>query len=44
LEEYLSILKDLDELEAIRVYEAAKASGDEEVPFDVATAEIERNH
>lgn len=44
LKEYRRILKDLEELEAIRAYDAAKASGDDEVPFDVATTEIERNH
>jgi hypothetical protein len=33
----------LEELESIRAYDAAKASGDEAVPFEQAVAEIEQN-
>jgi PHD/YefM family antitoxin component YafN of YafNO toxin-antitoxin module len=44
LEEYEAMLADLEELEAIRAYDKAKASGDEAVPFEDAMAEIERNH
>jgi hypothetical protein len=33
----------VEELEAIRVYNAAKASGDEAVPLEQAFAEIEND-
>ncbi len=39
--EYERILQDLEELESIRAYDAAKASGDEAIPFEKAVAEIE---
>ncbi len=39
IEEYRAIL---EELEAIRAYDAAKATGDPAVPFEQATREIER--
>ncbi|HEX8421826.1 MAG TPA: hypothetical protein VF634_00345 [Pyrinomonadaceae bacterium] len=32
----------LEELEAIRAYDAAKASNDETIPFEEAIAEIEQ--
>jgi hypothetical protein len=32
----------LEELESIRAYDAAKASGDEVIPFEQAVTEIER--
>jgi hypothetical protein len=32
---------DLEELESIRAYDAAKASGDEAIPFEQALQEIE---
>jgi len=38
LEDYHRLL---EELESIRVYDAAKASGDEAIPFERAVAEIE---
>ena len=38
---YRRILGDLDELESIRAYDAAKASGNEAIPFDQAVREIE---
>lgn len=41
--EYRRLLEELEELEAIRAYDAAKASGDEVIPFDQAVAEIERD-
>jgi hypothetical protein len=44
LDEYEAILADLEELESIRAYDQAKASGEEAVPFEDALAEIERNH
>lgn len=40
--DYDKILGELEELEAIRAYDRAKASGDEAVPFDRAIEEIER--
>lgn len=39
--EYERILQELEELESIRAYDAAKASGDEAIPFEKAVAEIE---
>jgi len=38
---YRRILEELEELEAIRAYDAAKASGDEPIPFELAIEEIE---
>lgn len=38
---YRRILEELVELEAIRAYDAAKASGDEAIPFELAIEEIE---
>jgi PHD/YefM family antitoxin component YafN of YafNO toxin-antitoxin module len=42
IEDYQRLLEELEELESIRAYEAAKASGDEVIPFEQAVAEIER--
>lgn len=42
LEDYRKLLAELEELECIRAYDAAKASADEAVPFEQAVAEIER--
>ena len=39
---YRKILEELEELAAIRAYDAAKASGDEAIPFEQALEEIER--
>jgi hypothetical protein len=39
--DYQELLDELDELEAIRAYDAAKASGDQAVPLEQAIAEIE---
>ena len=41
LEEYQQLLQELEELEILRACDAAKASGDEEVPFEQAVSEIE---
>jgi hypothetical protein len=41
--EYQAILEDLEELESIRAYDAAKASGDEAIPFEQALQEIQRS-
>jgi len=41
MEYYKKVLQDLEELDCIRAYDAAKASGDEIIPFQQAIAEIE---
>lgn len=41
MEDYRKLLEDLDILESIRAYDAAKASGDRPIPFEDAIAEIE---
>jgi PHD/YefM family antitoxin component YafN of YafNO toxin-antitoxin module len=43
IEEYEKILEELEDLDAIREYKEAKASGETPVPFDEAIARIERN-
>jgi hypothetical protein len=43
IQEYKKILADLEELESIRAYDVAKASGDEAIPFPKATQEIKRS-
>lgn len=43
LEDYRKLLEELEELESIRAYDAAKASGDEAIPFEQAISEIKRN-
>jgi len=42
VKDYHRLLEQLEELESIRAYDAAKASEDEVVPFEQAVAEIER--
>ncbi len=42
INEYRKILVDLEELESIRAFDAAKASKSEAIPFDEAVKEIER--
>jgi len=39
---YRKMLEELEELAAIRAYDAAKASGAKPIPFEKAIAEIER--
>lgn len=41
--DYHRLLEELEELESIRAYDAAKASGDEVIPFEQAVTEIEQN-
>jgi hypothetical protein len=41
--DYQEMLEDLEDLESIRAYDAAKASGDEPVPFEQALREIKRS-
>ena len=43
IKEYLKMLEELEELECLRAFDAAKASGDEVIPLEQAVAEIERN-
>lgn len=43
MEEYRKLLEELEELESVRAYDAAKASKDEAVPFHKAVADIDRN-
>lgn len=43
IKDYQKLLEELEELESIRAYDAAKASGDEAIPFEEAVAEIEQD-
>jgi hypothetical protein len=40
--DYRKLLEDLEELDAIRAYDEARASGDEAISFEEAVAEIEQ--
>jgi hypothetical protein len=42
VKEYQKLLDDLDELDSIRAYDAAKNSGEVPVPFEQAMREVER--
>ena len=42
LEQFQRIIEELEELEDIRAYDAALASGDDIIPFAQAIAEIEQ--
>ena len=42
IEEYRKMLAELEELEAIRAYDAAKTAKDEVIPFEQAVREIEQ--
>lgn len=41
VKQYEELLDDLDELDSIRAYDAAKKSGEKPIPFDEAMREIE---
>ena len=41
IKDYHRLLQELEELDSIRAYDAAKASEDEVVPFEQAVREIE---
>ena len=41
IEDYQKLLADAEELESIRAFDAAKASGEKPIPFERAVAEIE---
>jgi PHD/YefM family antitoxin component YafN of YafNO toxin-antitoxin module len=43
VEEYQKLIQDLEELDSIRAYDRAKASGDQVIPFEQAVTEIETN-
>ncbi len=43
LADYSQLLEQAEELESIRAYHVAKASGDGSIPFEEAVAEIERS-
>jgi hypothetical protein len=43
IEDYQEILEQLEDLDAVREFDEAKASGEAPVPFDEAVARIERN-
>lgn len=40
--DYEKMLEELEELDSIRAFDAAKASGDEVIPFEQALQEIQR--
>ena len=41
IEDYQNLLADVEELESIRAFDEAKASGEKPIPFERAVAEIE---
>lgn len=41
MEEYQKLLADMEELESIRAFDLAKASGEIPIPFERAVSEIE---
>jgi hypothetical protein len=43
IREYQKLLEEAEELEAIRAYDAAKAAGDEAIPFEQVVREIEQD-
>ena len=43
IEDYRKLLEELEELESIRAFDAAKSSGDEAIPFERAVREIEQD-
>ena len=43
IEEYEKLLEELEELEDIRAFDEAEASGETPIPFDQAIAEIKRS-
>jgi len=43
VKDYEQLLEDLEELDAIRAYDAAKSSSETPIPFEQATQEIERS-
>lgn len=43
IEEYQKLLEESEELDAIRAYDLAVSGGDDEIPFEVAIADIENS-
>ncbi|MDQ7032716.1 MAG: hypothetical protein Q9M37_08415 [Desulfonauticus sp.] len=43
IQEYVRICEELEELESIRAYDAAKNSAEEIIPFEQAVEEIEKS-
>lgn len=43
VKEYEKLLEDLEELDSIRAYDAAKTSGETAIPFERAMQDIERS-
>ncbi len=44
IDRYFELLEAQEELESVRAYDEAQASGDETIPFSQAVKEIERAH
>ena len=44
MKEYEKMLRELEKLESIRAYDAAKSSGESKIPFSQAVNEIEKGH
>ena len=42
LDDYRSLLAEVEELDAIRAYDAAKAAGETPIPFGQALADLDR--
>ena len=42
MDEYTALLQELEELEALKAYDAAKSTPDDAIPLDQALAEIEK--
>lgn len=43
MDEYATLLQELEELEALKAYDAAKSTPDDAIPLDQALAEIEKD-
>ena len=43
IEDYRRLMEELEELESLRAFDSAKASGEKPIPFEQAVAEIERH-
>lgn len=43
ISDYEKLLDELDELDAIKAYDAAKASGEDSIPLEDALAKVDRN-
>ena len=43
MDEYTALLQELEELEALKAYDAAKSDPDDAIPLDQALAEIEKD-